>query len=193
MRIRLNNAGNLLIEDADFVIKISSFQQNSLQGDAAVAEIYLQYFGVETEFNQDQLILKKIKDFIFPEFISLDLNHTPDIAQTIAVTCAGLQIKAKLTGLKTLKVKETDRLLALKNELAKCGTEIKITDDSLEIISFNPAQATPTIQTYQDHRMAMAFAPLALKFPIQIEEEEVVKKSYPDFWHDLEAVGFRIR
>lgn len=173
-------------------IKLNFFQKNSLQGDAAVREIYAKYFGVKSEITHNNLILNKIQDFVLPKKIHLNLNQTPDIAQTIAVTCAGLQIQAKLTGLKTLKIKETNRLLALQNELKKMGVDSIIGDDFIELISFNPPHETPLIETYQDHRMAMSFAPLALKFLLKIADENVVAKSCPEFWDDFASAGFRI-
>lgn len=173
-------------------LSLKHFKQNSIQGDSVLMGIYEKYFGVKTEFNQDKIKLSKINDFSYPDFFELNLNHSPDIAQTIIVTCAGLGIKAKLTGLHTLKIKETDRLLALKNELEKIGVNTLITDDSIEIISFQKINNVPEIETYQDHRMAMSFAPLSLKNPIRIQDENVVIKSYPNFWNDLEKTGFKI-
>ncbi|MDG4950374.1 3-phosphoshikimate 1-carboxyvinyltransferase [Weeksellaceae bacterium KMM 9724] len=173
-------------------IELSSYKNQSLQGDASLKQIYAQYFGIQSEIEDDVLKLKKITDFKFPESIELNLNNTPDIAQTIALTCAGLKIKAKLTGLHTLKLKETDRLEAMKNELKKLGVDTVITENSIELVAFNNVNDIPTIETYQDHRMAMAFAPLALKMPLKINDEAVVDKSYPTFWQDLRSVGFAI-
>ncbi len=124
--------------------------------------------------------------------LNLDLNNTPDIAQTIVVTCLGLGIGCHLTGLHTLKIKETDRLEALKTELSKLGASISVTDESLTLAPSNKINPNQTIATYNDHRMAMAFAPLALKTNINIENAEVVSKSYPDFWNDLKKLGFEI-
>ena len=173
-------------------IELSSYKNQSLQGDASLKQIYAQYFGIQSEIEDDVLKLKKITDFKFPESIDLNLNNTPDIAQTIALTCAGLKIKAKLTGLHTLKLKETDRLKAMKNELKKVGVDTVITEKSIELVAFNKINDIPTIETYQDHRMAMAFAPLSLKMPLKINDETVVNKSYPTFWEDLRSVGFAI-
>ncbi|MXV37130.1 3-phosphoshikimate 1-carboxyvinyltransferase [Flavobacteriaceae bacterium Ap0902] len=177
-----------LSEKCDLTLKV--FKKESLQGDAILQQIYSKHFGIETRFVDKGLKLSKKAAFKFPRFIEIDLNNAPDIAQTIIVTCAGLGIKAKLLGLHTLKVKETDRLVALKNELEKIGVKTRIDEDSIEILSFNSFKSIPVIETYQDHRMAMSFAPLALKFPIQIKDEEVVVKSYPNFWKDLQTLGF---
>ena len=170
-------------------IKLSSFFEDSLQGDAEVRNIYRKYFGVETKFEGNKIILSKKNHPDF-DLIELDLNTTPDIAQTIAATCAGLKIKCKLTGLETLKVKETDRLNALQNELQKLGAETSVTNDSLEIMRFSETIETPKIKTYSDHRMALSFAPLALIRDIEIENPEVVEKSYPNFWKDLSKIEF---
>ncbi len=175
-------------------ITLSSYKQNSLQGDAALVEIYKD-FGVETVFNSNNSVtISKILN-LKPETLNLQLNNSPDIAQTIVVTCFGLGIGCHLTGLHTLKIKETDRLEALKTELTKLGASISVTNDSLTL---QPSDANfligrnTTIATYQDHRMAMAFAPLALKTSLVIEDAEVVSKSYPTFWNDLKSIGFQI-
>lgn len=168
-------------------IRLSTFFKDSLQGDSGVADIYRRFFSVETHYEGNSIVLKKGKD-VSQDFIELDLNDTPDIAQTIAVSCAGLKRKCKLTGLKTLKIKETDRLSALQNELRKCGVQTLITDDSFEIIDFAEVENIPIIKTYEDHRMAMSFAPLSLIRDIKIENPEVVKKSYPGFWLDFDEL-----
>ncbi|QBZ97558.1 3-phosphoshikimate 1-carboxyvinyltransferase [Flavobacterium sangjuense] len=171
-------------------ITLSSYKQNSLQGDSILAEIY-KNFGVETTFQNNTILLKKTHN---SQLIThnLELNNSPDIAQTIAVTCFGLGIGCHLTGLHTLKIKETDRLLALKNELEKLGAAVAISDDSLTLEPSRVIHPNIKIKTYQDHRMAMAFSPLALKTDIIIEEAEVVSKSYPAFWNDLKSIGFAI-
>jgi 3-phosphoshikimate 1-carboxyvinyltransferase len=171
-------------------ISLSSFKENSLQGDFALVEIY-KIFGVETVFNTNHMLLRKVEN-LKPETLNLKLNNSPDIAQTIAVTCFGLGISCHLTGLHTLKIKETDRLEALKIELTKLGAAISITNDSLTLEQSENIKPNISISTYQDHRMAMAFAPLALKVPIIIENAEVVSKSYPTFWEDLKQFGFLI-
>lgn len=178
-------------------IKINSYFQNSLQGDSALIEIYKNHFGVESEFIGNQIILRKNSKFKIDKESNLrfqnskfhlNLNNTPDIAQTIAVTCAGLKVKCKLTGLETLSIKETDRLTALKNELKKVGAIVEITKDSLEIIDFEAINEIPQIETYNDHRMAMSFAPLCLLMDLEIKNPDVITKSYPDFWSDVEKL-----
>lgn len=176
-------------------ITLSSYKKDSLQGDAVLTEIYKD-FGVETIFNNDHSITiskERIHNLQLTTHNS-QLNNCPDIAQTIAVTCFGLGMGCHLTGLHTLKIKETDRLEALKNELTKLGATVSITDESLTLVKNSlPLEGLgKAIKTYQDHRMAMAFAPLALKVPIIIEEAEVVSKSYPTFWDDLKSVGIQI-
>ena len=172
-------------------ITLSSYKKNSLQGDSALVNIY-QDFGVETTFNTNSSITISKVNFKNKKSLILNLQSSPDIAQTIAVTCFGLRMGCDLTGLHTLKIKETDRLEALKIELTKLGAEISVTHDALYLKSSLTIKENISISTYQDHRMAMAFAPLALKVPIQINEAEVVSKSYPDFWEDLKKVGFSI-
>jgi 3-phosphoshikimate 1-carboxyvinyltransferase len=170
-------------------ITLSSYKKNSLQGDSILVEMY-KNFGVETDFRDNQITISKVKN-VKPDTLNLELNNAPDIAQTIAVTCFGLGINCHLTGLHTLKIKETDRLEALKIELSKLGASISVTNDSLTLHSSVIAKTEViSIATYQDHRMAMAFAPLALLQPILIENAEVVSKSYPNFWEDLKQIGF---
>jgi 3-phosphoshikimate 1-carboxyvinyltransferase len=171
-------------------IELSSFKENSLQGDAVLAKIY-QQMGVETHYKKGNITLIK-NSKIINQNINLNLNSAPDIAQTIAVTAFGLGISCELTGLQTLKIKETDRLEALQNELLKLGAIISISNDSLKIESSKSINSNQKIATYNDHRMAMAFAPLALKTNLNIENAEVVSKSYPNFWSDLKLLGFEI-
>lgn len=169
-------------------ITISSYKENSLQGDSDLVEIYKQ-MGVDSQFKNNSLTLTKDINFK-AETLNLELNNTPDIAQTIVVTCLGLGIGCHLTGLHTLKIKETDRLEALRIELTKLGANISVTNDSLTLVATSTINHNVKIATYNDHRMAMAFAPLALKVPIIIENAEVVSKSYPDFWEDMKKLGF---
>lgn len=173
-------------------IQLSSFRKDSLQGDAALSEIY-KTFGVKTKFLEEEnaIILSKT-DAVVREKIHLDLSNTPDIAQTIAVSCFGLGKGCVLTGLHTLKIKETDRLTALKIELEKLGARVDITEDSLQLYPSNKVLRHITIDTYHDHRMAMAFAPLGLLVPITINDCGVVSKSFPSFWTDMTAVGISV-
>ena len=185
-------------------ILLSSYKKDSLQGDSVLAKIYAD-FGVVTTFNDNEISLLKSSDCQL-RTIDCELKNAPDIAQTIAVTCFGLGIGCHLTGLHTLKIKETDRLVALKTELEKLGAEVSITENSLTLkpnhlftsdLSSPPSEGLgedlgEAIATYHDHRMAMAFAPLGLKTNLQIEDAMVVSKSYPTFWEDLKAIGFNI-
>ena len=169
-------------------ISLTSYKETSLQGDSALVDIYKQ-MGVTSEFEGNQITLTKLNDFVYTD-LNLELNNTPDIAQTIVVTCLGLGIGCHLTGLHTLKIKETDRLEALRIELTKLGANISVTNDSLTLVATKNIKHDVNIATYNDHRMAMAFAPLGLKVPIIIDNAEVVSKSYPDFWSDLKSLGF---
>jgi len=175
-------------------IKLTSYKEKSLQGDQELAVIY-KNLGVDTFFNSEEnsVALKKSKEPL-PEMLMLDLANTPDIAQTVAVTCFGLNIGCDIKGLHTLKIKETDRLVALKSELEKFGAHIKITENSLylstsEKVNLKESTSQIVVETYQDHRMAMAFAPLAIKLPFSVNDPNVVSKSFPTFWKDLKKAG----
>ncbi|KOS06310.1 3-phosphoshikimate 1-carboxyvinyltransferase [Flavobacterium akiainvivens] len=197
-------------------IALSTYKELSFQGDSALADIYRE-FGVSTEFKDGAIILSKENREL--STVNFELNNTPDIAQTIAVTCFGLGMGCHLTGLHTLKIKETDRLEALKAELSKFGADITVTNDSLSLsptlskgegVSFTQNQnsevgtsevGSPPLEglgeaahvaTYNDHRMAMAFAPLAIKTPFVIQDAGVVSKSFPTFWEDLSALSFQV-
>ncbi len=170
----------------DAKISLSFYKKNSLQGDSALIDIY-RPLGVETVFDGNIITLIKTKSI--SGAINLDLNNTPDIAQTVAVTCFGLGMGCTLAGLHTLKIKETDRLEALRNELSKLGAEVAVTEDSLKLLPASDIKPDVAIETYNDHRMAMAFAPLALKTSIIIKNAEVVSKSYPSFWKDFNEAG----
>ncbi|WP_081211940.1 3-phosphoshikimate 1-carboxyvinyltransferase [Salegentibacter sediminis] len=171
-------------------IRLGIYREKSLQGDCCISEIYRQ-FGVETHYEKDTIILKKTSQKK-PRHLSENLIDSPDIAQTIAVTCLALNVPCTLKGLHTLKIKETDRLAALKTEIEKFGSSVKISDDSLELIPQKDFRKQVSVATYNDHRMAMAFAPLGLKVPFEIEDAMVVSKSYPDFWKDMEKLGFNV-
>lgn len=177
-----------LAENAE--IELLNYRFNGLQGDEGVAKIYEQFFGVSTIITEKGIKLVKTPNFKLPESFELNLNNMPDLAQTIAVSAAGLGIKAKLSGLQSLKVKETDRLQALQNELKKIGTSCEIDGNSLEIKQIEAIPSGVSISTYDDHRMAMSFAPIALVKPLHICDPQVVKKSYRTFWDDLAKLGF---
>jgi 3-phosphoshikimate 1-carboxyvinyltransferase len=181
----------IALSEIDTQITLSSFKENSLQGDFALVELY-KNFGVETVFNDNNSITVSKVNTKFQKSFNFNLQSSPDIAQTIAVTCFGLGVSCHLTGLHTLKIKETDRLEALKIELTKLGAPISVTNVSLTLEQSENIHPNVRISTYQDHRMAMAFAPLALKVPIIIENAEVVSKSYPTFWEDLAAFNFSV-
>ncbi|SHG66308.1 3-phosphoshikimate 1-carboxyvinyltransferase [Chryseobacterium vrystaatense] len=171
-------------------IHLKSFYKKSTQGDSAIAKIYEDFFGIKTIFTEDEhkITLQPEDNFSFPEKIILDMNNCPDIAQTLCVTAAALKIPFEISGLGTLRVKETDRLQALYNELKKLGTDTEITDLTIQSVGFGEPEEHISIKTYQDHRMAMSFAPFCLIKEIHIEEEDVVEKSYPMFWKDLNDV-----
>ena len=172
-------------------ISLKNFNQKSLQGDSVLPIIY-QKLGVKTTFIENEIIISKMADFNLPKIISLDLTDSPDIAQTIAVSCFGLGVGCELSGLKTLKIKETDRLIALKKELRKLGAEVNVTHNTIIVNSSDNIKDNIIIDTYDDHRMAMAFAPLGLITKIKIEKPMVVSKSYPLFWDHLSQIGFKV-
>lgn len=171
-------------------IKLKSYKLDSLQGDSHVSILYTT-LGVETTYLADYTVeLKKVRETA-PVF-KADMIETPDLAQTIAVTCFGLGIQCEMTGLHTLKIKETDRLVALQNELTKLGGRVEVTDESMVVYPSEGMKEGVTIHTYQDHRMAMAFAPLALKGEIEILEAEVVTKSFINYWDCLAEIGINM-
>ena len=180
------------LSDIGTEIKLSSYKKNSLQGDSVLSELYKE-FGVETSFGNNSVILKKVEKVDSNKTIEFDLRNAPDIAQTISVTAFGLGLECRLTGLHTLKIKETDRLVALKTELEKFGAEVTITDESLHLKSSDNIISNISVDTYNDHRMAMAFAPLGLMTTLKINDPKVVSKSYPEFWNDLDSIGFKIK
>ncbi|WP_370397871.1 3-phosphoshikimate 1-carboxyvinyltransferase [Tenacibaculum dicentrarchi] len=168
-------------------VELTAYKKDSLQGDNCLATIY-KHFGVTTTFKENTIVLSK-EEKHSTAILSEDLKNAPDIAQTIVVTCFGLGIACDLTGLHTLKIKETDRLEALKKELTKLGANISVTSQSLHLKVANSINRNITIATYNDHRMAMSFAPLALKTTIIIADAQVVSKSYLNFWEDMQQVG----
>jgi 3-phosphoshikimate 1-carboxyvinyltransferase len=183
------------LADIGSQIKLSSYKKDSLQGDSVLAQIYTE-LGVETTYEGHSIVLKKISEVsskVKNSGLVWDLANAPDIAQTIAVTCFGLGVSCSLTGLHTLKIKETDRLVALYNELSKFGAKVTIDDKSLQLEPFEgDYNLGVSVATYNDHRMAMAFAPLALLVPFKVEDAMVVTKSFPDFWEDMQTIGIGV-
>ena len=172
-------------------LRIGNYYSNSIQGDKNLIKIY-NNLGVISSFENNILCLKKDQNYKLPKKIILDLNDNPDLAQTIAVSCFGLGLSCDLYGLKTLKIKETDRLLALEKELVKLGGNILITNESLHLKKSKEFKSNISINTFDDHRMAMAFAPLGIIKPIIINNPEVVSKSFPNFWKALKKLNFKI-
>ncbi len=179
------------LSDIGTQIELSYYKAKSLQGDS-VLEVLYKVFGVTTTYTDNGILLEKQSDVKDSTNVRFDLSDAPDIAQTIAVTAFALGLECHLTGLHTLKIKETDRLMALQTELQKLGAFIDVTDKSLHLEKSHTANENVSIATYNDHRMAMAFAPLALRVPIIIEDANVVSKSYPQYWSDLQSIGFNL-
>lgn len=171
-------------------VELSTYKKNSLQGDSILSELY-QNFGVTTTFSDNKIFIKKENHGTLSHF-EYDFSSCPDIVQTLAVTCFGLGISCDFSGLHTLKIKETDRLSALKNELTKLGAWVEVTDNRLEMKCLQMIENI-SIETYNDHRMAMAFAPLCVRIPLIINDFEVVSKSYPSFWEDCVKIGVRLQ
>lgn len=185
--LALANSGEVLLEN---------LQLKSLQGDADIAGWFTQ-FGVVSTQNKEGVLLSK-KENTAPEKLILDFIENPDVAQTMACLCVAKNISFHFTGLKTLKIKETDRIAALQNELIKFGATLtEPADGELAwngIIDASSKEEIPLIKTYHDHRMALAFAPMALVgFNLEIEDPMVITKSYPGFWEDLKKVGFVVK
>jgi len=165
--------------------------EKSLQPDSIVKELF-ERFGVKTEniSNGIKLTSTEAKS---EENWTVDFTNFPDIAQTLACAFVGFQKRATLNGLHTLRIKETDRIDALKTELEKLGAKISTTTNSLEILNVFPTNETSCINTYNDHRMAMSFAPLVFILKeIKIKNPQVVSKSYPQFWDNLKQLGVKI-
>ena len=182
----------LALSPDDTCIELTGLYKDSAQGDSKIVELF-ENLGVSTEFTESGVCFKKTgtgtSKFIY------DFVNEPDMAQTFIVTCCLLNIPFRFTGLQSLKIKETDRIVALQKELKKLG--YVICDYENSIMEWNgercEADENPGIDTYEDHRMAMAFAPAALVFgKIIINEPQVVSKSYPDYWEDLKKAGFYI-
>lgn len=170
------------------VLLLQNLHLTDKQGDTAIAN-YAENFGVFSSQTNDGLIIKNMQSAIF-EKTKFDLADTPDLAQTLIPLCAILNFPAIFTGLKTLRIKETDRIAALQNELKQFNIELMaIDDDAYQLNGKFSIPNKPIIQTYSDHRMAMGFAPYAFRFPIEIENPKVVKKSFPNFWKELSKLS----
>jgi 3-phosphoshikimate 1-carboxyvinyltransferase len=174
-------------------VTLPGLRSDSLQGDRTIAN-YSELFGVITEFTDDGVQLSATPDF--RSHLDLDMAETPDIVQTLAILCVAIHIAFRFTGVHTLRNKETDRLAALYHEALKLGHELEIVGD--DVIASEDAYfevpAMPHINTYNDHRMAMAFAPMAIiNDGLIINDAEVVSKSYPQYWDHLRAAGFDIQ
>ena len=183
---------NIVAFSEDAKITLKTFNNNSIQGDSIISRIY-EKLGVDTLYEKECIIISKNKNISIPKKLELDLTDSPDLAQTIAISCLGLGIECKLSGLHTLKIKETDRIEALKKEFIKLG--VKNIDTSKNTIYFKGDQKLNNniiISTYQDHRMALSFATLAVIIDISIEHPSVVSKSFPNYWEDLKTLGFKI-
>ena len=172
-------------------LQLNGLFAESVQGDAVVVEIGEQ-FGIRSVFNETGVHLTKVKNHVQKDF-NYNFLECPDIAQTLAVICGGLGVKGEFSGLETLKIKETDRVAALNAELAKANVNFEeLSFDTCKVEGKAKFDSTPQFPTYEDHRMAMAFAPLAMLHEVTIEEPKVVEKSYPDYWKDLEKLLFEI-
>ncbi|EAZ80100.1 3-phosphoshikimate 1-carboxyvinyltransferase [Algoriphagus machipongonensis] len=168
---------------------LEGLKENSLQGDSKIVEI-MDLLGIKSTFKEGGVLLQKQEVKGLKEW---DFTHCPDLAQTVAVTCAILGQNAIFTGLESLKIKETDRILALQQELAKFNAELK--EIETEVYQVIPSVTMPQevkIHTYEDHRMAMAFMPLVTKTQVVFDDPEVVNKSYPSFWKHCELVGITL-
>ena len=173
----------------DLDLQLDGLFEQSVQGDAVIAEIGA-FFGIKSEFNDTGVRLTKVPNHIQQPFY-YNFLECPDIAQTLAVICGGLGVEGQFSGLETLKIKETDRVAALNSELAKIQVKFdELTFETCRIAGTATFDDTPQFPTYEDHRMAMAFAPLAMLHEVTIEEPKVVEKSYPNYWKDLESLGF---
>jgi len=172
-------------------ITLSGLKKHSLQGDSRIVDI-MNPLGVGAKFTHAGLELRKKPH---TDTFKFDFSDCPDLAQTVAVTCALKNIHATFTGIESLKIKETDRIYALQTELNKIHAKLlQSNDNTWKLIPApSPSNSPVVIDTYEDHRMAMAFAPLATMSDVIIDNPSVVNKSYPGFWNDLETAGFKIK
>ncbi len=170
---------------------IKGLNKDSIQGDAVVAEIY-KSFGVETNYVEEGILLNKTSKYV--DNFEFEFSNYPDLVPAIAVTCAALGINARLSGLRNLKIKESDRITALATELSKLNVDTKVENDDIIYIYKSELKYTDAIQTYNDHRIAMCFAPLAMFLPgITILNPSVVEKSFPDYFIQLKKLGFEAK
>ncbi|GHT74593.1 3-phosphoshikimate 1-carboxyvinyltransferase [Bacteroidia bacterium] len=183
----------LALSPENTVVELAGLQVDSPQGDAN-GRFLFEKLGIQTIFTDNGVLLKKDLQVIKPEFIEYDFINEPDLAQTFVVTCCLLKISFHFTGLQSLRIKETDRISALQTEMQKLGYVLQAGISSIEWTGERCALETrPVIATYEDHRMAMAFAPACLQTnEIRIACPTVVTKSYPTYWDDLQKAGFRI-
>ena len=175
-------------------IQLTQVDECSVQGDQEVMR-YFEILGVDSNIEQGVLTLRKKSGFELPKLLEFDCLKTPDLAQTLAVTACGLGVRMKLTGLKSLPIKETDRLIALKDELEKCGARVQVINhETLDIIpGVQSLNRSFNFETYGDHRMALCLAPLALKArSVILNNPMVVNKSYRSYWDDLRELSFNI-
>ncbi|UII34843.1 3-phosphoshikimate 1-carboxyvinyltransferase [Fulvivirga ulvae] len=175
---------------SDAYITLKDLKDNSIQGDRKIADYMIQ-LGVNTTFTHEGAELTKCEH---QQDVAFDFTDCPDMAQTVAVVCAAKGIACEMTGLESLRIKETDRILALQNELAKFGAELREEAGTWTVVpsTHEIKSALLEFDTYHDHRMAMAFAPLSTLTSIRIKDPEVVKKSYPGYWRDMTKAGFKI-
>ena len=172
-------------------LQLNGLFEDSVQGDAVLAEM-MEHFGIQTTYNETGVHLTKSGSIKEKPF-KWDFIRCPDLAQTLAVVCAGLGVPGQFQGLETLRIKETDRIAALQTELDKVFVRFWSKDEQLFTVEgLSKIERINTFDTYEDHRMAMAFAPLGMINPIQIAEPMVVKKSYPDFYEDFRYLGFSV-
>ena len=178
-----------LADEANITLK--GLKEVSLQGDSAIVDMF-KNFGVQSTFEGTQVTLEKTNSATADSF-DYDFSDCPDVAQTLAATITGLNIKGHFKGLESLRIKETDRIAAIKKELEKFGASIDILpDDEIKVNNSRLQTYKGCIETYDDHRVAMSIAPLCLKVDsIEIEEPNVVAKSYPNFWKDLAGKGLK--
>lgn len=179
-----------LSEETDLLLE--GLYENTVQGDAVLVDLMKQ-FGVLSSYEEAGVRLLKTERPI--DVFDYDFLECPDLAQTFAVLCAAKGVRANLRGLRTLRIKETDRIEALRVELAKFGAELETSDQRCILLKgVAAAKKKPVrLKTYKDHRMAMAFAPLVWKgYRLDVEDPQVVRKSYPSFWEDLQSLGLEV-